>query len=52
MPSEIEQAIRTFVGETSPDGPGDGGIDEIAVNPNGVPRGAIPRSEFERLLAF
>jgi hypothetical protein len=27
------------------------GIDEIAVNPNGVPRGAIPRSEFERLLA-
>jgi len=27
-------------------------IDEVAINPNGVPRGAIPRSEFERLLAI
>ena len=27
-------------------------VDEVAVNPNGVPRGAIPRSEFERLRAI
>jgi hypothetical protein len=28
------------------------GIGEIAVNPGGVPRGAIPREEFDRLLSL
>jgi hypothetical protein len=28
------------------------GIEEIEVNPRGAPRGAIPRSEFDRLLSL
>jgi len=28
------------------------GISEIMVNPGGVPRGSIPRSEFKRLLSL